>query len=669
MKNPIPLLFAPSGDGTNLAAPVVSAVIPDTRYTEGGEYVVIQGSDLKNPTDVTIDGVSVTIVSSTRRSVTVLTAAHAAGGPFVVEVTTDLGSDTGEIDFAVVPTAAVGTPSPDYGPAAGGTTVTHTGATVVPELLSVTVGGVAATDVTWISSTSFSYVTPATAAGAKDIVLTMYGTGNDDTAVGGFTSLAAPVATSLDVTAGPIAGSTATVLTGTGFVTAPFGTNTVTLGGAACGVTYVNATTLNLTTPAGSVGSAALVVTNAGGTSNTLASAFTYYAVPTVVSSSVVPKTYALATVLTVSDSTGMTGGTLGGTALTGFSVLTGTTVAATFPGKTAGSHDLVLTGHPGGSTTAFPITVVNTNPVFTSVTPTTGATGGATALTIAGTGFSNGNATSVTIGGNACTSFTAVSDIEITCTSPAGTLGARTLLVVGPAGNSNSGTYTYSGYSPIDDSPIIWLRADMGVTLSGAEVTNWADQSGNGNDFERGLVGPTVNTSNSDFNGQYTLHFAGGVSAEALESSATISYGTHSTVIVCKTTTGLRLYVRYGSNQLSSVYVGGGPVQIVSGDNTNLDLRAAASFVDHPAYARIIGHRWDGTGAGHLLSEDGSDFSMTLYSSGSPSGSSVAGTFYLMSFTSTSEYVTGDIAEVCVFPDGTDLTDFITYATARYGL
>ena len=28
----------------------------------------------------------------------------------------------------------------------------------------------------------------------------------------------------------------------------------------------------------------------------------------------------------------------------------------------------------------------------------------------------------------------------------------------------------------------VLWLRADMGVTTVGPAVTNWADQSGNGN-------------------------------------------------------------------------------------------------------------------------------------------------------------------------------------------
>lgn len=42
----------------------------------------------------------------------------------------------------------------------------------------------------------------------------------------------------------------------------------------------------------------------------------------------------------------------------------------------------------------------------------------------------------------------------------------------------------TPSYVEPLDLAPDIWLRSDMGVSLSGTDVTAWLDQSGNGNDF-----------------------------------------------------------------------------------------------------------------------------------------------------------------------------------------
>lgn len=58
-----------------------------------------------------------------------------------------------------------------------------------------------------------------------------------------------------------------------------------------------------------------------------------------------------------------------------------------------------------------------------------------------------------------------------------------------------------------------VWLRADIGVTTSGSEVTTWADQSGNGNDFvgvaDAGTR-PTYNSSSSELGGQPSIEFAG---------------------------------------------------------------------------------------------------------------------------------------------------------------
>jgi hypothetical protein len=38
--------------------------------------------------------------------------------------------------------------------------------------------------------------------------------------------------------------------------------------------------------------------------------------------------------------------------------------------------------------------------------------------------------------------------------------------------------------FSPLDQSPALWLRGDLGVSLVGGAVATWADQSGNGNNY-----------------------------------------------------------------------------------------------------------------------------------------------------------------------------------------
>jgi hypothetical protein len=71
------------------------------------------------------------------------------------------------------------------------------------------------------------------------------------------------------------------------------------------------------------------------------------------------------------------------------------------------------------------------------------------------------------------------------------------------------------SAFVPTDFAGLkLWLRADLGVTVTGSGVSTWADQSGIGDsnrnhtqstDAQR----PTVNASDAAYNGKPTLSFA----------------------------------------------------------------------------------------------------------------------------------------------------------------
>lgn len=69
------------------------------------------------------------------------------------------------------------------------------------------------------------------------------------------------------------------------------------------------------------------------------------------------------------------------------------------------------------------------------------------------------------------------------------------------------------SAFSPFRvGAPIVLLDAAKDVTLNGADVSNWGDQSGNGNDPLQGTAAnqPLFNASDSDFNGEPSLSFDG---------------------------------------------------------------------------------------------------------------------------------------------------------------
>ena len=191
-------------------------------------------------------------------------------------------SDLGGTPIAIgVPMAApaVTSISPSSGPTTGGISVTISGTGFVNGA-TVTIGSVAATDVTFVSSTSITAITPAGTAGAQNVVVT-----NPDsqfgTLTGGFIGtpiaigvpMAAPAVTSISPSSGPTTGGISVTISGTGFVNGA----TVTIGSvAATDVTFVSSTSITAITPAGTAGAQNVVVTNPDSQFGTLTGGFIY---------------------------------------------------------------------------------------------------------------------------------------------------------------------------------------------------------------------------------------------------------------------------------------------------------------------------------------------------------------------------------------------------------
>ena len=150
--------------------PTITSITPISGLTEGGTPITITGWDLTGATSVTVGGVaatSVVVVSST--SITAITPAGTVGAKSIA-VTTPGGTATATNAFAyIVPT--ITSLSPLFGSTAGGTAITITGWGLTGAT-SVTVGGVAATSVVVVSSTSVTAVTPAGTVGAKSVAVT-----------------------------------------------------------------------------------------------------------------------------------------------------------------------------------------------------------------------------------------------------------------------------------------------------------------------------------------------------------------------------------------------------------------------------------------------------------------------------------------------------------------
>ncbi|MCI0342027.1 MAG: IPT/TIG domain-containing protein [Planctomycetales bacterium] len=388
------------------------------------------------------------------------------------------GGGAGTPPAAPAPTLSSVTPV--SGPAAGGTAITLAG-TDFQAGAGVAVGGVAATSVVFVSTTSLTAVTPAGAAGAANVVVT-----NPDsqsaTLLNGFTYTSggapAPTLASISPSSGLTAGGQLVTLSGTGFQTGA----TVTFGGnAATSVTVLSAGFLTCLTPAGAAGPVAVVVTNPDAQSGGFSGGYTYVAAPTVSSLSPGSGDVAGGTPVTVSGASFATGATVtfGSAQATGVVVLSPSTITCATPAGSAGAVNVTVTnptGLSGSLASGYTYTTGGTVPTVSSVSPGSGASAGGTLITVTGSSFQSG--AGVTIGGAAATSVTFVNSTTLTAVTPpapAGGTGALSVTVTNPGGASGTlpNSFTYLP-TPVETSGDTAADPDVAVDGSGRVHVVW---------------------------------------------------------------------------------------------------------------------------------------------------------------------------------------------------
>jgi formylglycine-generating enzyme required for sulfatase activity len=389
--------------------------------------------------------------------------------------------------------------APNAGPVAGGATVTISGRNLTGAT-GVLIGGSPASGVVVTSPTTITAVTPPGTAGGKPVVVVSpWGQG---TLANAYTYFPQPMIASVGPTAGPIAGGTAITITGTDFT----GTTAVTIGGVpAANFTVVSPTAVTAVTPANSAGAKIVSLTTPGGMAS-LASGFTYYAVPTIssVSPNAGPIAGGTAITITGTNLTGLTSLTIGGTAASTVTVVSATTVTAVTPASTVGAKAVSLST-PGGVASLANGFTYFAQPTISSVSPNAGPISGGTAITITG---SNLTGTSlVMIGGAAATSVSVVNATTVTAVTSAGTAGASTVSLTTPGGTANltnGFTYTSVWYTVLEQNP------DPAIVTS-ATLRNAITATGypwrvrdNGTNIEMVLIPPGTFSMGCSVSNQY---------------------------------------------------------------------------------------------------------------------------------------------------------------------
>ena len=202
--------------------PTVTRITPPTGSTSGGTTVTITGTGFTGATKVTFG-----IVAATRYTVvsdTQITAVSPAEAPGIQNIHITTAGGTSEPVVAVDPfiyvtsVPTVTGVAPPTGSTAGGTTVTVTG-TGFTGAAKVTFGAVAAASYVVVSDTQITAVSPAQAAGTRDIVVTTAGGTKTAVAAVDQFSYVVPVPTVTGVAppTGSTSGGTTVTITGTGF--------------------------------------------------------------------------------------------------------------------------------------------------------------------------------------------------------------------------------------------------------------------------------------------------------------------------------------------------------------------------------------------------------------------------------------------------------------------
>ena len=385
--------------------------------------------------------------------------------------------------------------------------VTGTGwATATDNSISVTVGGISATDTLSVNSSgaiSGNITVPSVSVGLQNIIITGSISGAQ-IFNNAFTVIAAPTISSFTPTTGGT--NTSVTITGTNFT----GATVVRFGGTAAASYTVNSGT-QITAVVGSGTTGTISVVTPGGTANS-SGTFTFVAAPTI--SSFTPTTGGTNTSVTITG-TNFTGATVvrfGGTAAASYTVNSGTQITAVVGSGTTGTISVVTPGGTANSSGTFTFVAA---PTISSFTPTTGGIN--TSVTITGTNFTG--TTTVSFGGTAAASYTVNSGTQITAVVGSGTTG--TISVVTPGGTATSGgTFTFTYPVP---------------TISSFTPTT-------------GGINTSVTITGTNFTGTTTVSFGGTAAA-----SYTVNSGTQITAVVGGGSTGTVKVVTPGGTATSS--------------------------------------------------------------------------------------------------------------------
>ncbi|TNF38445.1 MAG: hypothetical protein EP329_00365 [Deltaproteobacteria bacterium] len=474
--------------------PQISTFSPDAGPTAGGQQVTLVGLNFQTNARVRFgpdDGIAVDHAAT---AMTVRTPARSKGSVEVWVVNPD-GSQVVSTDtylYMAPPTILSITPS--TGPASGGTTMTISGADfledpagILPTIIycnSYTAGdGCVPADPADVTVSpngrTITVKTPAHPPHLVDVAV-VAPDGQDDYTPVAFTFTEIPTLTDITPDAGPTAGGQTVTLTGTGF---QLGVK-IYLDSAPCtDVNVSSSTSLTCKTPAGSTGTADVVIINPDGGNVTIDEIYTYLAPP--VLTKAVPN---LAPEGDTTVETTLTGSNFSPQARVFFDTteatilsITATTIRVKVPAL-AGSVDIVVRNPDGQESRlidGFSFIPPLPPPTALYITPKTGLTYGGDSFKVAGANFLDGAI--VEFGDSATGDWTAGLNLDtrnngtlIVGTTPTHDLGLVDVRITNSDGQSVTLADAFEFVPPPEEQPlsVINIEPARSVVQGGGWIT-----------------------------------------------------------------------------------------------------------------------------------------------------------------------------------------------------
>ena len=223
-----------------------------------------------------------------------------------------------------------------------------------------------------------------------------------------------------------------------------------------------------------------------------------------------------------------------------------------------------------------------------------------------------------------------------------------------------------------------LWLKADAGVTLSGANVTLWADQSGNGNDGATATASPTFTASG--INGLPSVIFSNDVSSATpqflIGSKNILPDDSARTVFIVAKLSDVGNYACFLATRRSGLVqnlLSGTAFSVALWYHNEAGLNETTTFVPATATTYVMEWGWDGNFS-HLFTSVVNGTSYTVAGSAVASEASATAGYYFGGVRSFDQFCLGlhaQVGEVMIFDHvlaAADSTQVRAYLNGRWG-